>query len=355
MKNIYFTLGPSQLFPGVEGFVKKALSEDILSLFHRSPKGQDIYQSATENLKILLNIPKDFHIFFLSSSTEAMEKILENCVEKNSFHFINGAFSERFYETATELKKKPLFLKAPLGEGFDFTKVKIPSNTEVICFTQNETSTGVALNPNDIYRFKKLHPQKLIAVDIVSSIPTIDLDYSMIDLSFFSVQKGFGLPAGLAVLIVSPQAFKKAMELKNKGLNIGSYHNFANLQHYALNNQTMETPNVLGLYLLNKVVTKMLKIGIKSIKQHTDKKAKLLYDFFDSDKRFEPFVKDKNLRSKTVIVINVQTDSQQIAEKLATNGIIIGTGYKQLKSSQIRIANFPAHNLKDIKKLIANL
>jgi len=91
------------------------------------------------------------------------------------------------------------------------------------------------------------------------------------------------------------------------------------------------------------------------MKQQTDKKARLLYDFFDNDKRFEPFVKDKNIRSKTVIVINVPTESQLIVEKLATNGIIIGTGYKELKSSQIRIANFPAHSLSDIRKLIALL
>jgi len=111
MKKIFFTPGPSQLYPTVEKHLAKGLSENLYSISHRSKLFQQIYLETTSNLKKLLKIPENYSIFFVSSGTECMERIVENCVEKYSFHFVNGAFSQRFYETAVELKKQALEYK----------------------------------------------------------------------------------------------------------------------------------------------------------------------------------------------------------------------------------------------------
>ena len=148
MKKIFFTPGPSQLFPSVGEYIKQALSEDIASISHRSQKFEEIYYNTTISLKKLLDIPtKAYQVFFLSSATEAMERIIENCVEKYSFHFVNGAFSEKFFEIANDLKKEPMKNEVEDGQGFNFKTIKIPKKTELICFTRNETSTGVSLDP----------------------------------------------------------------------------------------------------------------------------------------------------------------------------------------------------------------
>lgn len=190
MKTYFFTPGPTQLFPTVKKHIQEALKTNVLLISHRSEEFKLIFKNTTNNLKKLLNIPKNYQIFFLSSATEAMERIIENCVEKESFHFVNGAFAKKFFEIAYQLKKMPKKIEVENGKGFDFEAVKIPQTIELICFTQNETSTGVALNPEKFYQFKKVFPNKLIAVDIVSSAPYINLDFNFLDLVFFRCKKG---------------------------------------------------------------------------------------------------------------------------------------------------------------------
>lgn len=355
MKQVYFTPGPSQLFSAVPRFLKDALAKDIPSISHRGKTYQELFATTTDMLRKLLTIPKDYEVFYLSSATEAMERIIENCVKTQSYHFVNGAFSKRFYDTALELKKNPTKYEVENGKEFTFQKVKIPQTTELICFTHNETSTGVAIDPHDMYEIKKNNPNALVAVDIVSSVPYVTLDYTLLDCVFFSVQKGFGLPAGLGVLIVSPKALAKANKLASSNENIGSYHNFPTLSQFTKKNQTPETPNVLGMYLLNRVLQDMLKTGMSKIRKQTEQKAKLLYTFFEKNKDYTIFVKDKALRSQTVIVIDIKDGSTTLIKKLKEKGMVLGSGYGSSKDKQIRIGNFPAITLKDVKKLLSVL
>jgi phosphoserine aminotransferase len=355
MKKLYFTPGPSELYPTIHKHFQKSLQTQIGSISHRSLQFQEIYQDLVSGLKELLTIPDDYHIFVVGSGTEAMERTIQNCVEKYSFHFVNGSFSKRFFLMAADLHKKPQSNEVPFGQGFSFRKITIPNETELICFTHNETSSGVMIPAKEIESIAKNHPDKLIAVDIVSSVPYVDLDYKLTDVVFFSVQKGFGLPAGLGVMIVSPRAIKKAQALEQKKINIGSYHSFPKLLHYAQKQQTHETPPLLAMYLLGKVIKDMQKKGIVRIRKETDQKAKLLYDFLDQENILTAFVKEKNWRSQTVIVADIQKAKKDVKKLLAKKGFIVGNGYGKNKNTQIRIANFPAHSVQEVKRLIKEL
>jgi len=355
MKKTFFTPGPSHLYPAVMGHFQEGFKDNIPSLSHRGKQFQEIYQNLANDLKNLLRVPKGYHIFIVGSGTEAMERTLQNCVENYSFHFVNGSFSKRFFKTADELGKKPACVEVALGEGFAFTDVRIPVKTELICFTHNETSTGVMLPEKEIEAVAKKYPEMLIAVDTVSSTPYADLDYTLVDIGFFSVQKLFGLPAGLGVMIVSPRAIKKAEKLMGKGISIGSYHSFISLLKSSEKWQTPETPPVLEMFVLGKVVDDMLEKGIKKIRKETEQKAKLLYDFLDRHVTFSAFVKEKKFRSQTVIVADVQKAKVDVKKMLAEKSFIVGSGYGEFKEKHIRIANFPAHSLEDMKKLIKEL
>src|SRR4051794_36503509 len=98
MNKVFFTVGPSQLYPTVHDHIKKALEEHIPSLSHRSDKFSEFNKSATDNVRKLLNIPKSHHVFFTSSALEAMERTIQNTVYKYSYHFVNGSFSREFYQ-----------------------------------------------------------------------------------------------------------------------------------------------------------------------------------------------------------------------------------------------------------------
>ena len=350
MKKIFFTPGPTQLYDSMPGYIGEALEKDICSISHRGGEFQDIFQRAVSSLKKLLNVPDGFHIFFTSSATEAMERIIENCAEKHSFHFVNGEFSKRFFATAQELKKSPEKFEVEPWKEFDFN-VEIPSNAELICFTQNETSTGTAVEMDKIHKIKKENPEKLVAIDIVSSVPYANVNYSLADCAFFSVQKGFGMPAGLGVIIANEKMIEKSRLLAKKNLSIGGYHSFVSLADSSKKNQTPETPNVLGIFLLGKTAEELNEKGISNIRKETEEKADAIYNFFDNHDSYRPFIKNKNIRSKTVIAINAD-DSQKIIKRLAEHNFIVGAGYKDYRDSQIRIANFPMHKMKDVKRML---
>ena len=351
MKKFFFTPGPSELYFTVENHLKRALAEQVPSISHRSSQFQSIFQEAEENLRALLSLPDDYHVFFTGSANEIWERIVENLVAQRSYHYVNGAFSERFYRIAQELGRSPVAQTAEEGHCAVIEPEKIAADTELIAFTQNETSTGAAQPLEDIYQIRKSHPDKLIAVDVVSALPYISLDYAQIDTAYFSVQKGFGLPAGLGVWLVNERCLAKAENLA-KHQSIGSYHSLPSLLSKAKKKQTPETPNVLGLYLLAKITGDMLTKGIDIIRNETKFKAGMMYQMLSEHPNFTPFVKETSQQSKTVIVAETQRSSSEIIQELQKFNLILGGGYGHFKDKHIRIANFPTHSREQIMLLI---
>ncbi|MFA5405356.1 MAG: aminotransferase class V-fold PLP-dependent enzyme [Ignavibacteria bacterium] len=352
MNNIFFTVGPTELFPEVKHLFLEAIKEKLFSISHRSKEFENINSYTNTELRKLLCIPEEFHIFYLSSATECMERIIQNLVEKRSFHFINGYFAGRFYSIAKQLKKKPYQKKANLKDGFKFDKIKIPENTELICFTQNETSTGMVVEMENIYKVKNNYPDKLITVDVVTSVPYINIDFNKIDCAFFSVQKGFGMPPGLGVMIIKKDCIEKTRLLKEKKYNIGSFNNFITLAENADKFQTAVTPNIPGIYLLGKVCKLLNDKGIDRIREETDEKANMIYEYFSKHKYIRPFISSIQNRSNTTLVFDVAFNSNIIVDKMKRKGFVISRGYRDFKESQIRIANFPMHKITDVKKLL---
>lgn len=346
---INFTPGPSQLYFTVEDHVRKAFRDGVPSLSHRSKAFESISRDATDGLEQLLNIPENYHIVFTGSATEIWERIVQNLVEETSHHLVNGAFSKKFYETAQQLGRKATKTEAKPGEGFQ--EEKIPP-TELIALTQNETSTGVSMPMSVINAFKEKNPGALIAVDAVSSLPYPDLDYSKIDTAFFSVQKGFGLPAGLGVWMVNDRCIAKAESMLSKGISIGSYHTLTSLISMAQKNQTPETPNVLGIYLLSKVVQDMLRRGVKMIRKETEYKSAILYQTISNHPIIKPFVQDEAWKSKTVIVAECGNRTEKITKHLLQKGMQPGDGYGAAKTHQLRFANFPSHSKEQYELLV---
>jgi phosphoserine aminotransferase len=191
-----------------------------------------------------------------------------------------------------------------------------------------------------------------VALDVVSSAPYVKVDFKSADMTFFSVQKLFGLPAGLGVMIASPKAFEKSKDLFEKGVSIGSYHNFLVMEEYARKYQTSETPNVLDIYLLGKVSSDFLEKGIDIIRRETEEKARVIYEYFDKHAKYKPSVSEKKFRSLTTIVIDTKGETAKILPYLKERGFIVSSGYGEFKENQIRIANFPSISLEEVERLL---
>lgn len=348
-KKIFFTPGPSALYFTVEEHMKKALKEQVLEINHRSSQAEGYFKTASDNLKALMNIPEGYSIFFLSSATEIWERLIQNCIIEKSFHLTYGAFSKRFYDFAIQHGIDAQQATA------DFGKIpedyNIPADTELISVALNETSTGVTFPVEDIYQLRESHPDALIAVDGVSAFPAIDFDFSKIDSAYFSVQKCFGLPAGLGVWIVNDRCLAKAQTKLAQGHSIGAYQSLPNLLKNAKKFQPTYTANVLNIYLLAKVTADMLEKGIEVIRRETNYKGLLLQHTVASHSQLSHFVESSELRSKTVVVATTAGPSEKWIETLSKKGFVVGNGYGPYKGKQIRIASFPTHSKEQIELL----
>ncbi|WP_291724127.1 aminotransferase class V-fold PLP-dependent enzyme [Bernardetia sp.] len=349
---IYLTPGPSENYFIVEEAIKEALKNKVTAISHRSKEFKAIFEHTVSELRELLQLPANFSMAFTGSANEIWERILQNCVEKESFHLVNGSFSKKFYQFAEQLHLSPSKYEVKFGEGFEVENINVPSSAELIAVIQNETSSGVQFPVENIAKIREKNHDKLIVVDAVSSLPYANLDYSVIDSVYFSVQKGFGVPAGLGVWVYNDKMIEKAKNLEAKGKSIGTYHSLLELDKYAKQNQTPETPNVLAIYVLGKVAEAMNKKGMAMIRRETDYKAELLYHTLEKTEFLSPVINDKVKRSKTVVVANVEKGtSSDVVAFLEKKKILIGKGYGSYKDSQIRIANFPTHSKELIEQV----
>ncbi len=349
MEKIFFTPGPSQLHPDYISFFNEAMKKNVGSLYHRSKEFAEIYKTTENNLRQLMQIPASHHIFFLSSASEIWERILLNTVDKNSFHMVNGAFGKKFYDYAISLKKNAT--KIEFEKDFEIENIKIPVDTELICITENETSTGMQFQESFFESIKLKNNSALICADVVSSAPFSNLNFSIVDMAFFSVQKCFGMPPGLGVLIINDKALEKNKLLISQQKNISAHHTFENLLLHSKKFSTPSTPNTLAIFILGKIAENFISRK-ENLKQELEEKINFLYDELSTISFLKPSLENINFRSKTIAVFDCEFDSNLLINFLDQKGFVIGNGYGENKNKQLRIANFPTTTKQQIECLI---
>lgn len=344
---IYFTPGPAQLFYTFEEHLKKALFLDIPSISHRSKDFIKVMDETDEALKELLGLPRGYDIYFLNSANEAWDRIIQNLVSESSHHFVNGAFSKKFYEFALLHGKNSTATE--VEDGGAFQSMQIPEGAELIGITKNETSVGHSFLESEIERIRKENPSKLLALDVVSASPSLEVNFENIDTAYFSVQKAFGLPAGLAVWIANEKCHEVA-ESRSKKESLGSYRTLPNLKKFGDKHQTPETPNMLFIYLLGRIAQDILRAGVKRMRNDTIYKATILNQAVQNHPHLSHFVSSREHQSKTTIVAS-SGKASEIINFFEKKGLVIGKGYGDHKENHIRIANFPTHSKESIEML----
>lgn len=342
--NVTFAPGPSEPYPKLKTFMDDVINHKVASMSHRSEDFKKLFQTTTAEIRELLGVPDDYHVWFVGSATAAMERILQNTVKNSSHHFVNGAFSDKFMKIAKQLGKNPTETRVDWGAGFYLETEKIPDEAEAIMITQNETSTGAMLPNEHIQTIKKSYPDKLLVVDIVSAMPHLELDFSSVDCAFFSIQKGLGLPSGLGVIIASPRAMAKAEKLHAEGENVGSFHSFVSLKNNADKFSTPETPNIIGIYLLHRTIQDIIVGDVQKTRLKLSSNAEKLYKLVNSHSKLSLQVTNPEFQSSTVIVAEVDGGSDSLIVFAKERGFVLGKGYKHQASTHIRIANFIAHD-----------
>jgi phosphoserine aminotransferase len=342
---VSFYPGPSRVHDDIPRYTAEAFRKGVLSMNHRSDEFMDLARQAVALLKERLDVPADYEIYFGTSATECWEMIAQSLVRKSSVHLYSGAFGEKWFDYTRKIH--PAARAIPFDRETLLRPDIVISDGDVICITQNETSNGTQVEVATIRSIAASHPQHLVAVDATSSMAGVVLDFTAADVWFASVQKCFGLPAGLSVMVCSQRAVSRMSEIGERS----HYNSLLLVKEMMDKFQTSCTPNVLGIYLLMRVMKKSPSIAKvdREIRQRAAAWEKLL----DNGQRITYVVRNKAVRSFTVLTLTGEEDHiADLKERAKRKGYLLGEGYGNMKKNSFRIANFPALKKREIQALM---
>lgn len=343
---ITFAPGPSKVYELVPTYFNDAYAQGILSANHRSEVFMNLYKDTEDVLKGKLKVPADYKLLFTSSATENWEIITQSLVSHSSFHIYSGSFGKKWFGFAKHILGNTEGLVLKPDEEINVQGLEIGKSHDVVAITQNETSNATQVSMETIKAIGEKFPDKMLAIDTTSSMAGIFLDFSLADIWYASVQKCFGLPAGLGILVLSPKAVEKAQALGENG----RYNSLNFMLENATNYQTHYTPNVLGIYFLNRVLHDIQHI--EKIHQDTENRMQAMEKIIAQSSSLDFLVKNERTRSRTVLGVSGEEKFiQQVKKEAMGQGMQLGSGYGPLKPSSFRIANFPALTNEDITRL----
>ncbi|ODS83692.1 MAG: phosphoserine aminotransferase [Cytophagaceae bacterium SCN 52-12] len=331
---ITFYPGPSRLYPQIEAYLGDAYHSGLLSMNHRSQPFMKMLSAAIAGLKEKLMIPEAYEVIFVSSATECWEIIAQSLTSRTSYHIYNGAFGKKWKEYAHKIHGRAEGIAYQLNEQPQWAPRK-DTGDDILCLTHTETSNGTAI-ADSVLSSLRASFNGLIAVDATSSMAGVALPWMSADVWYASVQKCFGLPSGLGVMVLSPRAAERTKR-------IGEDAHYNSLE-FVLDNfrkfQTPYTPNILGIYLLGRLMDSLEPVGVTA--GVLTRRGAGLYGFL-AGQGFELPVREAACRSMTVITVEAERSVVAGLKAFALErGIVLGNGYGEKKETTFRIANFPA-------------
>ena len=344
---ITFAPGPSKVYDAVPQYLQDAYTQGILSVNHRSAVFMNLYRETEQLFREKLQVPADFTLLFTSSATESWEIISQSLVEQSSYHLYSGSFGKKWLEYAQYILPATQGQKLGANESIPVDQLQLGPEVDLIAVTQNETANASQVPMTVLKALAARYPEKMIAVDTTSSMGGIALDFSLADVWYASVQKCFGLPAGLGILLLSGKAKEKVARKGEKG----RYNSLSFMLENAASYQTHYTPNVLGIYLLFRVLQDMDPIA--QVDTRLRLRMETLEQTISQSAAFQLLVDNPATRSTTVAAISGEEQAIVAIKKAAEKeGMQLGGGYGPLKASSFRIANFPAITDTEFMRLV---
>jgi phosphoserine aminotransferase len=344
---ITFAPGPSKVYDAVPQYLQDAYAQGILSANHRSAVFMNLYRDTEQLFREKLQVPADFTLLFTSSATESWEIISQSLVEQSSYHLYSGSFGKKWLEYAQYILPATQGQKLGANESIPVDQLQLGPEVDLIAVTQNETANASQVPMTVLKALAARYPEKMIAVDTTSSMGGIALDFSLADVWYASVQKCFGLPAGLGILLLSGKAKEKVVRKGEKG----RYNSLSFMLENAASYQTHYTPNVLGIYLLFRVLQDMDPIALVDTRLRL--RMETLEQTISQSAAFQLLVDNPATRSTTVAAISGEEQAIVAIKKAAEKeGMQLGGGYGPLKASSFRIANFPAITDAEFMRLV---
>ncbi|OIR12360.1 phosphoserine aminotransferase [mine drainage metagenome] len=351
LNHLNFSGGPGVLPESVLQQVQESISAvpevglSILGISHRSDWFASVVAELKENIRLLLNLPKDYHVLFLQGGATQQFSMLPMTLLKKlgpaAEYLHTGYWSGKALpEAAREGPVRVLWS----GEASGFNR--LPTNDELhfsadapyLHYVSNETVEGLqfhrTLGRDDIPRVCDMSSDFL-------STPCNAKDFSMI---YAHAQKNIG-PAGVTVIVLKDQLLEDAPN------NLPGFLDYkAQIKAHSIYN----TPPVFAIYVVLLVTRWLLKDigGLSKMDKINTEKAHLLYQSLDNSNDFYKGHAAVVDRSKMNVVFNLPTKALE-AEFIST---ALSAGFSGLGGHRsiggIRASLYNGLQLSSVEKLV---
>jgi len=347
-KTLYIP-GPTE----VREDVIEAMCEPMFG--HRMDRMTELYTTIVEDTKEFLGTDNEL-IILSGSGTEFMESALLNLVDEHVLCTTCGSFSERQANVAERLGKAVDTLEYEWGRAVkpeDVRETLETSDTDydVVTCVMNESSTGVRNPIEEIGDVIADYPETYFVVDAVSALggDYVAIDDHGIDVIFTSVQKAFAMPPGLAVCVVSDEAYERELQSESASWYGGFQRS---LDYYDRKGQTHSTPAIPIMLAYRKQMKQMLEEGHQARHERHREMAEYTREW--AREQFAVFP-EAGYESQTVACIE-NTQQIDVAGTIETVSaqydLVFANGYgSALGEDTFRIGHMGEHTLETVQTL----
>ena len=346
-----FGCGPSKVRPAqLEALLTSGAS--ILGTSHRQAPVKNLVGSVRERLAALFRVPEGYEILVGNGgSTAFWDAAAFGLIERRSQNLVFGEFGGKFAASAAApWLEAPDVRKAEPGSR---VAAEIVDGIDVYAWPHNETSTGVAAPVERIAA-----DGALTVIDATSAAGGIDFDAAQADLYYFAPQKNLGSDGGLWFAVASPAAIDRIERIAASDRYIPEFLSLKNALDNSRLNQTLNTPALTTLHLLDSQLSWILDNGgLTWASARTTESSSVLYDWAAQTDAATPFVTDPSHRSPVVVTIDFDesVDAAAIAKTLRANGIVDTEPYRKLGRNQLRVATFVSIEPDDVRQLTRSM
>ena len=344
-----FGCGPSKVRPEQLAFLAGAGAE-ILGTSHRQAPVKNLVGRVRTGLSDLFRLPEGYEVVLGNGgSTAFWDAAAFSLIEKRSQNLVFGEFGGKFAAAAkAPWLDAPDVIDAPAGSR---SEARVVEGVDVYAWPHNETSTGVMAPVRRITG----DDGALTVIDATSAAGGVDVDATQADVYYFAPQKNFASDGGLWLAFFSPAALERVERIAASGRYIPEFLSIKNAVDNSRLNQTLNTPAVATLALLDNQLEWMnTNGGLTWAAARTAESSDALYTWAENVDYATPFVQNPDHRSQVVVTIDFDDaiDAAAIAKTLRANGIVDTEPYRKLGRNQLRVATFTAIEPDDVRALI---
>jgi predicted phosphoserine aminotransferase len=353
----FFLPGPTEVRPEVLA----AMVRPVIG--HRGAEMERLLSGMDAALRGLFRTERPVYVS-TSSATGFMEAAITNLSRRRILCLVGGAFGARFHRIAERCGRPADSLNVEWGaphtpELLHHALKSDPGKYDLVTVVHSETSTGV-LNPvGELAAVVRDYEDVLIAVDGVTSVGGVPVEFDGWDLDFLLTgsQKALALPPGLALAAASVRALQRAEEIPARSY----YFDLLEFERRAPEFQTTNTPAVSLFYALEAQLASIMREGLENRWARHQAMAERTWTWVAevADRTSLEFsvLAPEGCRSPTVtsVCLPEGLSGPAIVAAAAARGFTLATGYGKLKPSSIRIGHMGDHTLAELEDILSVL